>query len=80
VPGRPLRWILLATWVAFLPLAPAVFRHSRVPFIHLDHYLDPDGAGDPPRGYSAGSSSSRWCRCSSHRAGTIGGHLGGPVR
>ena len=47
VPAWPLHWILLATWVAFLPLVPAVFRYSRVLFIHFDRYFDPDGSGDP---------------------------------
>jgi uncharacterized protein (DUF983 family) len=47
VPAWPLHWILLATWVAYLPLVPAVFRYSRVLFIHFDRYFDPDGSGDP---------------------------------
>ncbi len=47
VPSWPLHWILLAAWVAFLPLVPAVFRYSRVLFIHFDRYFDPDGSGDP---------------------------------
>jgi hypothetical protein len=46
VPGWPLHWIVLAVWAAFLPLAPAVFRYSRVLFIHFDRYFDPEGAGD----------------------------------
>jgi uncharacterized protein (DUF983 family) len=46
VPNWPLHWILLAVWVASLPLAPAVFRYSRVLLIHLDRYFDPEGAGD----------------------------------
>lgn len=46
VPTWPLHWILVATWVAFLPLVPAVFRYSRVLFIHFDRYFDPDGSGD----------------------------------
>ena len=29
VPSWPLHWILLAVWVASLPLVPAVFRYSR---------------------------------------------------
>jgi uncharacterized protein (DUF983 family) len=43
VPAWPLHWILLAVWVAFLPLVPAVFRYSRVLFIHFDRYFDPEG-------------------------------------
>ena len=46
VPTWPLHGILLAVWIAFLPLVPAVFRYSRVLFIHLDRYFDPEGAGD----------------------------------
>jgi uncharacterized protein (DUF983 family) len=50
VPSWPLHWILLASWVAFLPLVPAVFRYSRVLFIHFDHFFDPEGeAGGRPR-------------------------------
>ena len=49
VPTWPLHWIVLAVWLAFLPLAPAVFRYSRVLFIHFDRYFDPDGG----RGLSA---------------------------
>src|SRR3954454_19250474 len=33
VPSWPLHRVLLAAWVAFLPLVPAVFRYSRVLFI-----------------------------------------------
>ena len=46
VPTWQLHSILLAVWVASLPLVPAVFRYSRVLFIHLDRYFDPEGAGD----------------------------------
>ncbi|AGA25652.1 DUF983 domain-containing protein [Singulisphaera acidiphila] len=46
VPHWPLHWITLVVWVCFLPLAPAVFRYSRILFIHFDRYFDPDGAGD----------------------------------
>ena len=44
LPAWPLHWILLVVWVAFLPLVPAVFRLSRVLFIHFDRYFDPEGA------------------------------------
>ncbi|WP_435017918.1 DUF983 domain-containing protein [Tundrisphaera sp. TA3] len=43
VPTWPLHWVLVAAWVLFLPLVPAVFRASRVLFIHLDRFLDPEG-------------------------------------
>jgi len=46
VPSWPLHWILLAVWAVFLPLVPAVFRYSRVLFIHFDRYFDPKGTGD----------------------------------
>ena len=45
-PSRPLAWSFLGAWAAFLPLVPAVFRYSRVIFIHLDRYFDPEGSGD----------------------------------
>ncbi|MBX6314180.1 MAG: DUF983 domain-containing protein [Isosphaeraceae bacterium] len=32
----------LLAWVAFLPLVPAVFRYSRVMWLHFDRYFDPD--------------------------------------
>lgn len=45
-PSWPLSRVILLVWVAFLPLIPAIFRSSRVIFIHLDRYLDPEGDGD----------------------------------
>lgn len=33
---------VLAAWLLFLPLVPIVFRSSRVLWIHLDRFLDPD--------------------------------------
>ena len=45
VPSWPLHWVLLAVWLLFLPLVPAVFRYSRVLFIHFDRYFDPEGVG-----------------------------------
>jgi len=45
-PSWSLVGLLAAAWVAFLPLAPATFRYSRVLFIHLDRWLDPEGSGD----------------------------------
>ncbi len=46
VPSWPLHWIVLGVWAAFLPLVPALFRYSRVLFIHFDRYFDPEGEGD----------------------------------
>ena len=46
VPTWPLHWILLAVWAASLPLVPAMFRYSRVLFIHFDRYFDPEGEGE----------------------------------
>jgi uncharacterized protein (DUF983 family) len=44
----PIWALVLAAWVAFLPLVPWVFRMSRVLWIHLDRLLDPEGE-DAPR-------------------------------
>jgi uncharacterized protein (DUF983 family) len=41
VPKWPLYWVFLSAAVLFLPLVPAVFRYSRIIWIHLDHYIDP---------------------------------------
>lgn len=43
LPSWPLHWTLLLSWLVFIPFAPAVFRYSRVLFIHFDRYFDPDG-------------------------------------
>lgn len=48
VPSWPLHWIVLVVWAASLPLVPAIFRYSRVLFIHFDRYFDPEGTGDEP--------------------------------
>ncbi len=45
VPSWPLYVIVLLVWAALLPLMPAVFRYSRVLFIHFDRSLDPEGEG-----------------------------------
>jgi uncharacterized protein (DUF983 family) len=46
------RWKLwqdiLLAWLLFLPLVPSIFRYSRVLWIHLDRYLDPEGDDFPP--------------------------------
>ena len=42
LPGWSLPCVILLAWLAFLPFAPAVFRYSRVLFIHLDRALDPE--------------------------------------
>lgn len=36
-----LHWVLALATVLFLPLVPAIFRYSRIIWIHLDRYLDP---------------------------------------
>ena len=41
VPEWPLYWVFLLAAVLFLPLVPAVFRYSRIIWIHLDRYIDP---------------------------------------
>ncbi len=32
---------VLVAWLLFIPLVPAVFRYSRVMWMHLDHTFDP---------------------------------------
>jgi uncharacterized protein (DUF983 family) len=37
-------WQLVAVgWLLFLPLVPAVYRYSRVIWLHFDRVIDPDG-------------------------------------
>ncbi len=38
-------WILAATLPLFLPLAPLIFRYSRVIWAHLDWRIDPTDLG-----------------------------------
>jgi hypothetical protein len=45
-PGWHLWQDVLVAWLLFLPLVPAVFRYSRVLWIHLDRFLDPDPNDD----------------------------------
>ena len=46
LPGWSGLWILAATLPLFLPLAPLIFRYSRVIWAHLDWTIDPsDQAG-----------------------------------
>src|SRR3954449_6731243 len=32
--------LVLLAWTAMLPLVPAIFRYSRVLWLHFDHYFD----------------------------------------
>lgn len=41
-PGWPFPTVMLAAALIFLPLVPAVFRYSRVIWIHFDRYVDPE--------------------------------------
>lgn len=41
LPQWPLEWVVLAATAVFLPLVPAVFRYSRIVWIHVDRYVDP---------------------------------------
>ena len=41
LPGWHLYQLVLLAWFAFLPLVPAVYRYSRVMWLHFDHYFDP---------------------------------------
>jgi len=43
LPGWAGLWILGATVPLFLPLAPLIFRYSRVIWMHLDWTIDPPG-------------------------------------
>ncbi len=50
VPSWHLWQDVLVAWVMFLPLVPAVYRYSRLLWIHFDRYFDPDeGDESPPR-------------------------------
>ncbi len=42
VPGWPVELALLVAAAAFLPAAPAIWRWSRVIWMHLDHAIDPE--------------------------------------
>jgi uncharacterized protein (DUF983 family) len=48
-PGWELWQDILLAWVFFLPLVPWVFRISRVLWIHMDRYFDPEGDDFPRR-------------------------------
>ena len=41
-PTSPFHWTVLAAALLFLPFVPAVFRASRVLWIHLDRSIDPE--------------------------------------
>jgi uncharacterized protein (DUF983 family) len=41
VPGWPLYLVVLVGGAAILPLVPALFRYSRVLWIHFDRLIDP---------------------------------------
>ena len=41
MPTSSFPWTLLAATLLFLPVVPAVFRASRVLWIHLDRGIDP---------------------------------------
>jgi hypothetical protein len=36
------QWCALVGWLVFLPFTPAVFRYSRVLWMHFDRTFDPD--------------------------------------
>lgn len=40
-PDWPISWNLAVCVILFLPFVPAVFRHSRILFIHFDRSVDP---------------------------------------
>jgi uncharacterized protein (DUF983 family) len=37
-----LQWVVLPAWGIYLLLVPAVFRYSRVLWMHFDRYFNPD--------------------------------------
>ena len=41
VTGWPLEGVLVAAGLLFLPFVPAIFRYSRVIWMHLDRAIDP---------------------------------------
>ena len=45
LPGWHLYQLVLLAWAACVPLIPAVFRYSRVMWLHFDHYFDPQREG-----------------------------------
>ena len=49
LPRWPLIWLVGLAWLVFLPLVPAVFRYSRVLFLHFDRMFDP-GPDEPAPG------------------------------
>jgi uncharacterized protein (DUF983 family) len=42
----PLEWVLLASGLAFLPLAPLCLRYSRAIWMYLDRRIDPHDPKD----------------------------------
>ncbi len=42
-PGWHLYQHVLLAWALTLPLVPAIFRYSRVLWLHFDNYFDPQG-------------------------------------
>jgi hypothetical protein len=40
VTGWPVEWVILVGGLYFLPFAPAIFRSSRVIWIHFDRLVD----------------------------------------
>lgn len=38
---QELEWVVLVAGLLFIPFVPAVFRASRVVWIHMDRYVDP---------------------------------------
>lgn len=40
LPSWPVHWVLLLSWLVFLPLVPLVFRYSRGLWMHFDRAID----------------------------------------
>jgi O-antigen ligase len=43
----PIGQLVLAAWLAFLPLVPLVFRYSRILWIYFDRAIDPEPPEKP---------------------------------
>jgi uncharacterized protein (DUF983 family) len=41
MPQWSIYWFYLLTLILFVPLAPTVFRYSRIIWIHFDRFMDP---------------------------------------
>jgi uncharacterized protein (DUF983 family) len=66
-PGWQLWQLVLLAWAVFLPIAPFVYRASRVLWLHLDHVIDQPAPGAPPSPTTAGQIAAQPSPASSSR-------------